>query len=543
MGLSTTTIICLVIIAGAFVYCYYKTWKCKVNNLLSDNKKEIESYPAVCSTLGVLGTFYGITVGLMGFDTAHLDQSIPVLLDGLKTAFFTSLLGMVCSMYLQRYVNKLYDHLEIEHPNTAEEAIKKISESVEKRLAEVNKSQNLLIQNFTAILNQVNINLVEISTVTKDGFYKVGTSFDSYAQDNKEVLNNIESYIGDDIKPFLTSINTHLDNDKSEQLIIEIKDDIETKITTEIKAVGNAVNSIDSDIKHVDDRMGELLTISEASSNILQESLDETKRYSEVLRGEVDEIETKMGETNTLLTNKFNEFSELLKKSNTEALVDVMKKVTEEFQKQMNALISKLIQENFEKLNDSVEKLNKWQQENKEMITELTNQYRDMSKNFSDDSVALNKVKDDTQVLVGEGGKLSLLIAQLNKVMIDDTKFIQITKQLEDSANLTKDNMVKFDDATSKLNEWVRKQRNFVDAVNILLQKLEELSKLKNYSEEFWKETKQGMTDGVGIIKDGTIALNKQINNIDQEFYSRLSSTLANLDACIQAMVNQKEKI
>lgn len=58
-----------------------------------------------------------------------------------------------------------------------------------------------------------------------------------------------------------------------------------------------------------------------------------------VLRSEVDEIEEKMKETNNLLVGKFDEFSELLKKSNTEALVDVMKSVTEEFQKQMNSLI------------------------------------------------------------------------------------------------------------------------------------------------------------------------------------------------------------
>ena len=75
-----------------------------------------------------------------------------------------------------------------------------------------------------------------------------------------------------------------------------------------------------------------------------------------------------MKETNELLTVKFDEFSELLRKSNTEALVEVMKGVTLEFEKQMSALINKLIQENFEQLNQSVANMNQWQQENKEMI-------------------------------------------------------------------------------------------------------------------------------------------------------------------------------
>ena len=60
------------------------------------------------------------------------------------------------------------------------------------------------------------------------------------------------------------------------------------------------------------------------------------KNFAGILHGEVVEIEDKMEETNQLLNDKFDEFTELLKKSNTEALVEVMKNVTEEFQKQMN---------------------------------------------------------------------------------------------------------------------------------------------------------------------------------------------------------------
>ena len=51
-----------------------------------------------------------------------------------------------------------------------------------------------------------------------------------------------------------------------------------------------------------------------------------------------------------------------------------MKRATEEFNAQMSALIEKLVQENFQELNNSVQRMNNWQQENKEMITQLTNQ-------------------------------------------------------------------------------------------------------------------------------------------------------------------------
>ena len=147
-------------------------------------------------------------------------------------------------------------------------------------------------------------------------------------------------------------------------------------------------------------------------------------KLKEIIHGEVIEIEDNMAKTNKLLESKFDEFTELLKKSNTEALVEVMKKVTEEFQKQMNSLINKLIQENFDQLNTSVEKLNQWQQENKEMIASLTHQYREMSDNFEATSTSLTRVKDDTASLVSEGGKLRQLVDALNQVIIEDEHFI-----------------------------------------------------------------------------------------------------------------------
>jgi len=50
--------------------------------------------------LGILGTFFGIFLGLQTFDPSHIQESIPPLLDGLKTAFLTSIAGMSISMVL-----------------------------------------------------------------------------------------------------------------------------------------------------------------------------------------------------------------------------------------------------------------------------------------------------------------------------------------------------------------------------------------------------------------------------------------------------------
>ena len=99
--------------------------------------------------------------------------------------------------------------------------------------------------------------------------------------------------------------------------------------------------------------------------------------------------------------------------------------------------------------------------------------------------------------------------------------------------------MTEFDQATRSLNEWVRKQRNFVDGVTTLIAKLDELNKLRDYNEQFWQGTKRSLEEGVGIITEGSKTLNAQLKNLDAQFYTRLSTTLAELDTCIQAMIKK----
>jgi len=45
-------------------------------------------------SVGILGTFFGILLALLGFDTGDIDASVPALLDGMKTAFLSSVVGM-----------------------------------------------------------------------------------------------------------------------------------------------------------------------------------------------------------------------------------------------------------------------------------------------------------------------------------------------------------------------------------------------------------------------------------------------------------------
>lgn len=62
--------------------------------LLGIRKVPLHEWGSHFIAVGILGTFYGIMVALLGFDTNSIDQSVPRLIDGMRTAFATSVVGM-----------------------------------------------------------------------------------------------------------------------------------------------------------------------------------------------------------------------------------------------------------------------------------------------------------------------------------------------------------------------------------------------------------------------------------------------------------------
>ncbi|QTA81079.1 MotA/TolQ/ExbB proton channel [Desulfonema limicola] len=69
--------------------------------LKRNSNKLINLLPNIAVSVGILGTFTGIYIGLLEFDVSDINTSIPNLLDGLKTAFITSIAGMSASIILR----------------------------------------------------------------------------------------------------------------------------------------------------------------------------------------------------------------------------------------------------------------------------------------------------------------------------------------------------------------------------------------------------------------------------------------------------------
>lgn len=65
------------------------------------SSRTLEIAPNVLTSLGIFGTFLGVALGLSQFNTTDIQSSVPTLMDGLKTAFWSSIAGLLGALSIK----------------------------------------------------------------------------------------------------------------------------------------------------------------------------------------------------------------------------------------------------------------------------------------------------------------------------------------------------------------------------------------------------------------------------------------------------------
>lgn len=250
---NLTIISCIVIGIVAIILAAYVIRK-KNDYKLNTQRQWIDQIPSVVSSLGVFGTFLGITVGLYHFDTNDLDASIPLLLSGLKTAFMTSLVGMSCSLILTRIVNWCFDKVDSE---------------------ELEKDRQLKLISY---------------------------------------LSGIQSYLsGNENKKFRTDLvnsttyvaNTLVDLNKTIQALAsdieQVKDDIE-EIKGQCQEIKDGIGGDSGSVDAIH-RLSAVMTTATESIASMDSSLTTIKDYSEVIKEHVEDYADELDEIRKNLEN------------------------------------------------------------------------------------------------------------------------------------------------------------------------------------------------------------------------------------------------
>lgn len=222
----------------------------------------------IASTIGVLGTFVGISIGLWKFNPNDITSSVPLLLSGMKIAFATSIIGMTASI-LMKYITL---------KNEDEENIDDIMELFNTMIAE---SRN------------VNTTLIENQKQTENVLNKVSEIWSSHQENlivelkseilslNNNTISKQEELIGEFKKlgECFTLLNSGVNDLLTWQENYKETIEITTKeLETVIKTIHNADESIEnisknsSLIKENNENLSEVLKEINKAQNVIIES-------------------------------------------------------------------------------------------------------------------------------------------------------------------------------------------------------------------------------------------------------------------------------
>ena len=78
-----------------------------INQKKRDNRS-LKSTASLSAGIGVIFTFMGIYDGLQGFNPSDIQESLPIILEGFKTSFSTSIIGMTITMFANWWIDSEY---------------------------------------------------------------------------------------------------------------------------------------------------------------------------------------------------------------------------------------------------------------------------------------------------------------------------------------------------------------------------------------------------------------------------------------------------
>ena len=331
---STTDVIfySILIVGGIGVICHF------VFRL----RRVVEFIPSLITSLGILGTFIGIVQGLYHFDPSDIDGSIPTLLAGLKTAFYTSIAGIGGSIIFKLgtlIIDSIGNHSNQDENDTEDdlapailEAIKAQSENIDQLTkAIVGESDNSLVAQTRLLRTDMNDRAKEIN--------EKNTSIDANlekmmgyigSQGDSSVITQLK-YLRDDIstiskrhdntfEAFRLDLNKRLE-EFAEQLSSAASDQLVEALRQVIQDFNNKISEqLGENFKALNDAIGKLLTWQQEYK---QQLVELEARYKEAVEL-LDQSKVAM----TTIAEKSQSIPEVMK-----ALDDLLKRQEEQITK------------------------------------------------------------------------------------------------------------------------------------------------------------------------------------------------------------------
>lgn len=381
---------------------------------LNKNSKLKNIIPNTIASLGIIGTFVGIYMGLMNFDITpgKMEESIPELLTGMKLAFFTSILGLGLSTLLKGIgsFEKRKKTKNDEVLDLLRELVKKVGESDSSTLKEsIIELKEVTVETnkqMVDVINKLATSNKIISEKIEDGNIKLRSEFVIFREEmGKSFTTEFTKALSKSIEDLNVQLQKHLGDN--------FKNAVDKLVTWQENYMQTITEATENLLKTKDSMVEVEVAITKIASN--SEVLVETADLIKPLLVGVDTIQNSILIGNTKLEENLVNFSEISEKVmlKTEMLFENIEESLEEKLKGFQGAIE-IIQENGQ---NSVEILNGVVVETSNNLSELKNNFEILGSEFES---SFENILDEIKIGVEDVVKHTKVISETSKAQIDN---------------------------------------------------------------------------------------------------------------------------
>ena len=478
------------------------------NNKINDKEKR-NFYINLLPILGVIGTFAGICIGLADFNSNEIEKSVPLLLQGLKTAFWTSLIGTSLAVFF----NVWYSFKDKKDIEDEEDEIPLLKLQI-KELQSISEKFNSFLEN-QAINNNSLKNLTEFFNNNEDknlkkfeeiknelkvlndkqektnSFYETSLlKLEILDEINKKYDKNIENFALCNENISVLKENSILNLEENKKLNSNTTETL-TKLELLEKINTDTLNKNSSIFKNI-----ELL-------------LDNFKNYKDEFSNFFKASESQSRE----LITAFKEFATYMAEENSKAFIEALNKTIKDFN---NNLIESF-GSNFKQLNEAVIKLVDWQEHYKETIESTTENQRVIFDSFTEIEKELQTFSSETKNINSIVTELSTITKESMEQNIKLNETLNVFSELNNQAKELIPNLIEINNNVENdiktFNNYSSELISNLDSFTNNLQ-----TNFSQYIDDINKGVKGSTDNIIGIIEDS-------IKKIETNFDKSLENT------------------
>ena len=314
-GFQTWNIIILLIVFFSIMY---------LRDKYKNDPVKSKSLPSIFTIIGVFGTFFGITLGLMNFDASPemIEESVAFLLSGMRLAFGSSIIGMFFAIQMRidnienakpdedieegKKVIALLEGLQASFQEFAEKQTQMnmdaLVEALEKVIADFNQQmQEQFGENFKK-LNEAVFKLVD----WQENYYKQIEYMVENIERTQSAVENTKKIIQDIAEKYSDTYKLT----EEFQLAIATLNDENKKLISSVENFAKIADQASQAVPMIKEEVNDL---TKGFTSTVQGSLGTIQEASEKTNAEISNtIDSSTRQINTQLTDLYqNSFSQL----------------------------------------------------------------------------------------------------------------------------------------------------------------------------------------------------------------------------------------